>query len=93
MGEGWKGRDVWEVGRRRTGEENLPKEGGLNKRIDNRRLTWPCTRTRPGPLLSRSRLILHLSINCVSERQQSCDSSALLDRINSRFVLAKWSRG
>lgn len=36
-GEGmWEREDVGEVGRRRTGEENLPKEGGLNKRIDNR---------------------------------------------------------
>ena len=32
-GDGYGGRrDVREVGRRRTGEENLPKVGGLNKR-------------------------------------------------------------
>ena len=42
---GMEGEDVGEVGRRRTGEENLPKEGGLNKRIDNRRLPLPCTHT------------------------------------------------
>ena len=45
-----------EVGRRRTGEENLPNEGGLNKRngIDNRRLTFGFASIPLGPLLFRS---------------------------------------
>lgn len=96
-----KGRGICgEVGRRRTGEENLPKEGGLNKRngIDNRRPTFGLHPPHSDLFSSVQHLILHLSMNCASEREESCDSirpvgNALLSRINSRFVLQRGQQG
>jgi hypothetical protein len=90
--------DVGEVGRRRTGEENLPKEGGLNKRngltIDGQHLA--CTRTPP--TASRPFAPHPALIDRLCEREaESCDfirpvGNALLHRITHALCCKEGER-